>query len=772
MYTNRNPLFEDPFRVEFRFTQAYLKYKDEHPAIREAACLKAMFPDALSPIEPDDLIAGRFIATPGVDKVRYQWDARIHNIPSLGFLPLTPGTSPSGGYFFHDDVLQKKIKDLQPDTITVLKLQELKKFWKTETIAAKVRGAYPKWLSDALPHDEIDGRDVANPAHHLIRITGPHFDWDKLVQRGIPGLRNEIEQYKKIHLSKGNDSIMFQAMEAVLDLVCDVCEHYKKEAEKFFIQSNDERIKQNMKELVNVLENIQFKKPQNLHEAIQLVMLYGVLSGAYSWGRMDEYLADFYIKDVESGLITVDKALNLLKNFWVLINDNGAPYDNRIIIGGRGRRNEEFADRFSLLAIKASKELKLPLPQLSLRFYKGQDTKLYDAGLEAISEGGTFPMLYCDEVNIPSVMNAMNVSEKLAEQYLPYGCGEYVIYKNSLATPSGVFNHTKVLECTLRNGKEKITNRTVGLPMGTLTDFKTFDELLNAFLKNMEYWIETMALQQKIEYEVVARETNYLFWSILYNNCMEKGMPMFSGGVEMLSGTLESYGQINAADSLFAIKKLVYDDKKITAGKLLTALDANFEGYDDVRKMCLDIPKYGNDHKEVDKLQVLIHEHCCLHTRAQAVKNNMHSYLIVIINNLANTVLGRHTLASADGRKDFETMANANNPSPGNDKEGVTAFFNSLVKLRTDIHAGATQNVKFSSDIFMNHSAKLKALLEVYFQKGAQLMVNVVNRNDLADAMNHPENYANLMVRVGGFSARFIELDRDVQEEILHRTLN
>ncbi len=167
-----------------------------------------------------------------------------------------------------------------------------------------------------------------------------------------------------------------------------------------------------------------------------------------------------------------------------------------------------------------------------------------------------------------------------------------------------------------------------------------------------------------------------------------------------------------------------------------------------------------------------VHEHICHTVRDQRKKTNLHSYLVVIINNSANTLMGRWTAASADGRKARVSMANGNNPTGGMDKKGVTAMLNSLVKLDPSIHAGAVQNMKFSPAMFSTHRDKLKALLQAYFDNGgAQAMITVVSRGDLEAAMQEPEKYQHIFVRVGGFSARFVELDRDVQLEILSRTL-
>jgi len=759
------------FDVEINFTRAYKENIDAHPAIREAKCIAEMFPDAMSPIEDGDLFAGRFLCSIGVDKIRSQWDPNKEHIIGLGFLGLAAGAGPSAGYYCHDDVIDRKIEVLNPNADMIAKLTEIKEFWKTETIHFKTRNAYSEKLQKAIPYDNwLGGVEAANPAHPLYRMAGPHWDWDKLILNGIPGLKNMVCEARK----NAEDKELFDGILMSLDNLCDVCRFYAKQADELANSTDCETRKNEFLKIKETLLFITENKPDTLQQAMQLMLLYGVVSGAYSFGRMDEYFGDLFVSDLEKGIISEDEALKLTQSLWQIINDNGAPFDNRIVIGGRGRRNEENANKFAHIAIEATRTVLVPLPQLSLRFYKGQDESLYEHAMQSIGEGRTHPMLYNDDVNIPSVQNAMNVSYEMAEQYLPYGCGEYVLYKKSFGTPSGIFNITKILECVVRNGKELCTNRTVGIPKGHLRDFTTFEDLYAAFAENLEYWCDVMAEQQKLEYDIVGKECGYNLWTLLYDNCLERGKAVFNGGLEHLGGTLESYGQINAADALYAIKKLVYDEKTIQPDELIAALDADFVGYENIQEMLLEVPKYGNDVEDVDQMIRRVHKDVCITTSNQAKKYGMDSYLVVIINNSANTILGLQTLASPDGRNAFVYLANANNPQPGNDTNGVTAFLNSLVKFDTDIHAGATQNMKFSREMFSAKLyPKLKALLTTYWKKGgAQAMLTVLNKDDLVHAIKEPAKYANLMVRVGGFSARFVELDHAVQQEILKRTFH
>ncbi|MDR1011331.1 MAG: hypothetical protein LBM04_09455, partial [Opitutaceae bacterium] len=306
--------------------------------------------------------------------------------------------------------------------------------------------------------------------------------------------------------------------------------------------------------------------------------------------------------------------------------------------------------------------------------------------------------------------------------------------------------------------------------------FPTFESLWSSYAAAVSAAVAALARQEKITYEAAGDAAPFLLISLLFDDCLERGKPIFSGGARRLGGTLESYGNINTADSLVAIRRLVYEQRACTLDDIVRACDDNFASPKNaaLRRQLLDAPKFGNDDDEADALAARVHEHVCAAAREQAARAGLDHYHVVIINNGANTVLGKHTAASPDGRAAGEPMANAINPSPGLDRNGVTAFLNSLLKINPAIHAGSVQNMKFARALFSPANlAKTAALLDGWFAAGGtQAMITVVNRGDLENAMREPEKWGHLIVRVGGFSMRFIDLSRDIQLEILARTLN
>lgn len=723
------------FSVEKRVTQAYCRYRDAHKAIRELRCMEEMYPDIFLDIRPGDLFAGRI------------------QMSLIGFSPEPGGL----GYYCDAPAIREILAEPDcPDALR-LEMEDLLSFWETENTSAKVRASYPDWVAEALPSDNWTGEPLA--AAPLYRMAGTYPDYEKLLKLGIPGLMALIQQKKQT--AEPETTVFYEAMGGALELLCRCCAHYRNQAKE-----------KGFPEIAETLEGILEHAPRTLREAIQLMWLYILISGTYNYGRVDDLLGDFLAHELETGTLTEETAQELFNGFWYLIDQRRTTWNGRVILGGKGRRNEANADLVALMGMEASRVVKEAEPQLTLRIYEGMNPKLMDKALEAISEGTTYPMLYNDDVNIPAVANAFDISLKEAEDYVPFGCGEYVINHKSVGSPNGIINLLKVLEITLRNGKDGFDGKPAGLKTGEFASFETFEQLWDAYCAQTEYFINALAVQEEIEYRVTGEEAPFLFLSLLYDDCLERGKGIFSGGVHYLGGTVETYGNINTADSLTAIKELIYDRKVLSPQRLLEILDADFAGYPEERKLLQDAPKYGNDDPVADAMAMKVHDHICHLVRSQKERVNLHSYLLVIINNSANTTLGQNTAASADGRGRGMYMANANNPFPGNDKKGLTAMLNSLVKLRPDNHAGAVQNMKFSPELFQKGGVIVKSLLKTYFQQGGtQAMISVVNRKDLEQAMLHPERYPNLFVRVGGFSARFVDLERAVQLEILNRTL-
>ncbi|MBU3113296.1 pyruvate formate lyase family protein [Clostridium lacusfryxellense] len=723
------------FENEINFTKIYNEHMNDHVALREIICNKEMFSHTLCDVREEDIFAGR---------------------DSYGAIGFTPEIGGNGGYCYYcgEAEIKEELDKEDLDIVYKKDLQSTLEFWKNEATKVKVRKSYSGDMDKVLPSDNYTGEPgVAFP---LYRMGGIYINYDKLMKLGISGIMQEVKQAS----NACEDKELFKAMGMSLEFMSETCIKYAGQARKL------DKI-----EMEDALIKISSEAPQTLREAISLMWIYTILSKGLNCGRMDVYLGDFYARDIDSGLLTEDEALQLVVGLWKLIAERKTTWNGRVIIGGMGRRNEKNADRFALVAMEASRLVLEIEPQLSLRFYEGMDPELMEKAIEVIGEGRTYPMLYNDDVNVVAVQKAFEIPYEEALQYVPYGCGEYIIDHRSYGTPSGVINLLKALEITMYNGKDLLSGRQMGPQTGEFESFKKFDDFYEAYKKQVKYFALALAKQEDLEYKITAENASFLYLSMLYDGCLESGKSIFNGGIKYLGGTLETYGNVNTADSLTAIKELVFDKKIISKSKLLKAMEANFEGYEIERNMLLKAPKYGNDDEVADSMVIDHHNFVCNTIKAAGKRTNLHSYLGVIINNSANTTLGQWTLASADGRKAYEPMANANMPSAGSDKKGITAVLNSQVKPDPSIHAGAVQNMKFSKDLFTKSTNTVKSLLSTYFKKGGtQAMITVVNRGDLEKAMINPEKFSHIFVRVGGFSARFIELEIAVQKEIISRT--
>ncbi len=713
----------------------------------ELETLRLQYPLMLRPVEEGDYLAGRM------------------EMPPVGFTPQVYTKAGGFGYFLNEE----KIFSLFDGTVLSEKqkkqIEDLRAYWHKYNSVQYTRSKYPEWVKQALPSDNwIEEPGIAFP---LYRMGGSQLDYRKLLTLGVSGLKKQINGFRN---KNPRASDFYDGLSGALDLFSEICffyaEHMNEAIENYPPKKN------HYKKLQSALSHIAKESPTSFLEAMQMMYLFNLISGSQNYGRIDDYLGDFYCHDIDNNVITEHEALQYLVSLWKLMDSRKTVYDGRAILGGKGRRNEQNANRFAIMAMEASHVSATVLPQLSLRFYRGMDEALWQKALDVIGNGCVYPMLYNDDVNIPSVSQAFGIEKQTAEQYVPFGCGEYVIYHTSFGTPSGVINLQKALEVVLNRGIDIYSGKETGLKNIRQDALNTFEDLFSAYKQQVEYHVEALALQEKIEYEATAETAPFLFFSLLYDSCIEKGKPIFAGGVDILGGTLETYGNITVSDSLTAIREWVYEKKRYSLEHLRDILNKNFEGHETERQIFLSSPKYGNDDSTADEMVCRVHDHVCEFTRSCGPKAGLDNYLVVVINNDANTDLGKNTGASADGRKAGAGLNNGNSPTPGMDQAGITALLNSLSKPRTNIHAGAVQNIKFSGEMFREHRDKLEAVLSSYFkQGGAQAMITVVNRHDLENAMKEPEKYANLIVRVGGFSAKFVELRKEVQLEILQRTL-
>lgn len=733
------------------YTEAYKRNAAASPALREAMCLKAQYPAILEPLRAKDVFAG----CRSGGEIVYTGTIRWFSYP--GYTPEHKVAGKQGGYCF-DFSAMERYGHSEEDKCAI---EELTAFWDRECSVGVLFSPDSTVRKSAPEGNSVDGRNIG---------FCMAMDFDALVRRGIPGLRSDVME-RKAQAAKAHDDTSFcDGLLIALDVFCDVCAWYSQQARDVSRGAADAGERQRFSGMADDLDGLQKNEVGSFRQAIQLVWLYNLIaSGKHiEWPRLDVALGDWYAHDIDNGVIDEAEALRLLCGFWRLIHENGEAAVCRITVGGRGRRNEANADRFALAAMEATRRVRLVTPQLTLRLCKGQNAKLLDCAYEVIGEGCVYPMLYNDDVVIPGVMQSLHADEKTAEQYFPLGCGEYMLARVSPSLLDLNWNIPRALDAALRNGSNAEGCK-IGIETGDAKAFSTFDELYHAFMRQIEYSARLGVGQYEDICALFKGRVPFLFASLLTYDCLERNRQLFDGGLRYVGGCLMGHGFTNAADSLTAIKQEVYGRKNLSLEQLIQVQDNDFQGEEALHKRLLGAPKFGNDDFESDALFSRMWKD--IHDIVfRAHIGSSLDFLTASCVNPGGYYMGRDTGATADGRRAGEPFAIGNSPTAGRDQKGITALCNSVAKV-SPVNGGATTNFKLSHELFKPSPQYVKAIFGVYFASGGQhATLTVVNQDDLKAAMKEPGKYPHIIVRLGGWSARFIDLERDVQDEILRRT--
>lgn len=728
---------EEQLALMERYIRVYRENLSEDKAIREVRCLSVIYPDLFRHLEPGDLTAGR-----------------------LDFLPIGFGCVTSVGGVGHYCVFHKLrgLKDELPE-YQWHRVEALYDFWQEHDLKTL-------YCQDVLD-ETVTGRfiDCAYPYMATARLSGMMLDYGKLMRLGVPGMKEEIRS----RLVLDPDNAYLQASLEMMDLFEQVIH-----AQQQLVTESREVPESAKARMIQDLAAIEQAAPATFRQALQLFWLYALCAGCINYGRLDIILGPYLKADIDAGIETEESAQEVLESLWMLIENRRTTVNGRIIVGGRGRPDPEAADLFAKICLRVVKKLRCVEPQFTFRFDSRTDPVLKDMAYECIAAGATYPTLYNDDVNIPAVQYAMRVDRKTAEQYLPFGCGEFVIQGQSVGTPNTLLNMVKVLQIAMNEGIDPMDGQKKNGPVELLplSELTTFEAFYAQYRRLLDWYFEKCARDQLHSYEVMNREVSFLFASALMDDCLARGKALLDGGVRILGGTLETYGNINASDALTAVKRLVFEERKYTLEEMNEAASRDFQGDGELLRDILAVPKYGNDEPEADDMADDLYEFTAKSVRQKGIDLGMDYFLIVISNNQTNTDWGLQTAASLDGRGKGVYMNPANNPQGGAAKSGPTAVLNSLSRFDARYHGGSVQNIKFTPRMMHEDKEKVKILFDTYFRKGGcQLMVTVVDKGQLEDAQKHPEKYPDLIVRVAGYSAVFVDLDKTVQDELLSRAL-
>ena len=560
------------------------------------------------------------------------------------------------------------------------------------------------------------------------------------------------------------------------------------------IDEVEEPYQQSLRTVANNCLNLTKRPPETFHEAVQSLWFLFVLlhmesnASSFSPGRMDQYLYPYYQKDIESGKISMEDALDILECLWLkfnqivyLRNQNSAKYfagfpiGFNIAIGGEDENGNDTYNELSLLCLQCQYDLGLPQPNLSVRLNRNSSHELMQKAIEVVSKGSGMPQFFNDEAIVHALME-LGIEKKDALNYAIVGCVELTTHGNNLGwSDAAMFNLNKALELTLNHGKCLLTHEQIGLDLGGLDTYQTFEDLEKAFQQQIDYFIDKM-----MQCEVIVEKAHQdclptAFLSSVIDDCLENGLDVTKGGAKYNLSGIQMIQIANLADSLAAMKKLVYDDQVIDAKELLAALQSDFKGYEIIQTMLLNkVPKYGNDVEWVDRLGAKWAEY--FRSRMKDYTNYRggpyHTGMYTVS---AHVPMGENVGASPDGRNALTPLADGGmSPVYGRDLKGPTAVLKSVSRLNNSLTTnGGLLNMKFLPEFFetKNGMNKFENFLRAFVDlKVPHIQFNVVRREDLEDAQIRPQLHKSLTIRVAGYTAYFVELAHKLQDEIIERT--
>ncbi len=587
--------------------------------------------------------------------------------------------------------------------------------------------------------------------------------YNKLLKLGIGGTIAQIDYYDSI-TPAGNTKkkdfysacrIIMEGFSAWFKKYADYCEELSATAEGEW--------KGQLTRIAANCRKISWDAPTNLFEAGQLMWGYCLWDWVDCVGRFDQYLYPFYNGTYEEKQMIAD----LIMKVW----EHGS---HNVVLGGvKPEDGSCAANDITYLVLQIIRTNHDVHPRVAVRIHKDSPADLLELIVTIWSEGMSDPTVASDEQVIPGLVG-YGVKLEDARDYTMLGCQEIEIPgKSNFGCEDGNINLAKILEYTFNHGRDRLHGDVqMCLDLGGLTDFDTFDKLWDAYTKEVEYL--TRIHLDLCNYGVDIRNANVskLVKSCMTEACIERGLNLDDGGAIYNYGCIETGGHGTVGDSLYAMKKLVYDEKKISLETLDAALKANFEGYDEVRQMLLDVPKYGNGDAEADAMAARVLEHYW--TEIGKYTSRRGQPFTGACSLLEGGIdMGLAIGAMPDGRLAGEPLGNSIGPRTGADKNGLTSMLTSVSRMPLHLGMGGSGcNVLLPKELLQSEDSRVKAagLIKTYLMMGGQLaQITTASKEDMIAAQIKPEDWGGLIVRVGGFSQRFVELGREVQDELISR---
>ena len=631
---------------------------------------------------------------------------------------------------------------------------------------------------------------------------GPGFslvcvDYETVLKKGARGIIEEAKQCLRDLRYDSPDAVdkrnFWEGVVIVFEAWVRFANRYADLAEKMAEEEADGKRKEELLEMARICRKMPYEPAETFREALQsfwFTFLMVCPSPTSTAGRIDQYMYPYYRHDIDEGLITDDEVLELLEIMRCKVmkinrvsgkanrakNAGMAKWYNWTI-GGQKADGSDATNELSYLLLESALDTHLPHFTVTVRVHEHTPELLMLKAMECVRSGLGMPAFLGDQsyINFFSHQSETNcVPEEVSRDYVATGCVDGNIPARTRTQVACFFIIPHAMDIAMHNGYCRYTKEYMGLPVGDVTGMETFDEFKEAVYREIRY-LMSMA-NERINVEMIAERDLFpdVFRSALMKDGVKTGKDMFSRRFEFENGAvLGAVGGVNAGNGLYAIKKLVYDEKKYTMAELLRALDADWEGYEEMRQDFRDQPKYGNAVKEVDDMVAEVyklHADTCLSlpcVYGDKLKPNA-------ISISAHQPGGALTGATPDGRKGGEILADASlSPDHGQDTHGPIAVFRSAMEVNQDPYQGTLMNMKFHPSAMKSESdlVKLGKMVKTYLTHGGKhIQFNIVDREEMLDAKIHPEKHPELVVRVAGYSAYFTRLPESIQDEVINRT--
>ena len=622
--------------------------------------------------------------------------------------------------------------------------------------------------------------------------------WTRILEKGIGGIKKESEEALAA-LDDANPgdlekSFFYRAEIMVCDAIVLLANRHADLAEKQAAECSDPVRKAELLKIAEVNRWVPEHPARTFYEAMQSILSYEYAifmeqnASSYNLARLDQYLYPYYKADKKAGILTDDDAQELFDCLWIKIAEMSlfqdavtAEYASGYCItvqtscGGIDKYGNDASNELSYMMIQATMDVRFKEPNLTLTYSISRNPdSLLKKAIESIRMGLTMPAIYSNDVGIRMMQNK-GVPLREAWDWNPCGCVETNLSgRMKQYTDIADINMGAMVELALNDGVSRITGQRVSVSTGDPRNFKTFDEFYQAVKAHIRYAVDVIVSgDQLLDYLSMNYRTVPAL-SLGYPHCMEVGKDYSQpGGAKYTcGGGVITTGQADIINSIAAVKYLVYDEKKITMDQLINALDANFEGYEDIQKLCLDAPKYGNDDERAD---------FCVGDIFTYVADTFEDYdtkfgkmTLGMLPVSGNTPIGKWVGALPSGRKAGTPLTDGIGATGGTDVNGPTALLKSVSHIPHARYTQGTQfNIKMESQMLQGdeglihgmNMVKTMCMLDIYHAQ-----INCIDRATLIDAQEHPENHKDLLIRVAGYTAFFVELSREIQNEIIGRT--